>query len=140
MLCARAMHLGEFAIRAQDLLYLIQLPGLIISGLAFFVAALRGRREGAWDVTVMLAMVCSTIGIALTIFLVALQNYPSPFHRLTPKEAWFLCGSGKKASPTFFGYIDASATFALVVLDGWFCMAWVAVLDWSRRTGRSTAA
>ena len=140
VLSARAMHFGEFAIRAQDLLCLVQLPGVVISGSAFFVATLTRKRNWAWDVIAVLAIVCSILGIALMILLVALPSYPSPFHHLTPKELSILRTVGRRASSTVWEYIDAFAAFALVVLDGWFCMACVALLGRARGADRERAA
>ena len=131
LLCGRALNLGEFAIRTQDLLWFVQLPGLIISGSAFLLAVLRKRRGGLWDVTGVLTVISAVLGIVLVILMVAVHGVPSPFRNIHLKKAWFLRHSWR-AYPSFYDYLDIFPIFALAVLDTWFCLAWVGLLRWSR--------
>jgi hypothetical protein len=132
LLAARAMHFDELGIRAQDLLCFIQLPGLVLSGSALFVAALRNKRGKLWDVTAVLTIVASVVGLMVTIFGVCLGDLPSPFHRFTPGQALLLRRRITFVHPSLFPHVDAFATFALVALDCWFCLAWTFILNASR--------
>ena len=135
LLCARAMNLDVFAIRTVDLLFLIQLPGLVISGSGFLLAILRQRRSGLWDLIALLTILASTLGIVVVIFAVALPVFPERISHLRPK----LTSSPhypRTAFPSSFDHIDQFTSFAFAALDTWLCLALLSLLRWFRGLNR----
>ena len=131
LLCARGMNLGAFAIRTADVLLLIQLPGLVISGSWFLLAVLRQGRSGVWDLIAMLTIIASVLGIVVVIFAVVLPAFPRPISlvRATLRSSPHY---PRRQPPAFFDCIEPFTMFAFTALDTWFCLAWLPILRWFR--------
>jgi hypothetical protein len=126
VLCAQGMSLGAFVIRTADLLSLLQLPGLIISGSAFLLGVLRYQRSALWDVIAMLTIVASVLGIVVVIFAVVIP-IPYPIHRVM--EMLRSSPHYPRRQPPDFSYcIDHFTAFAFTALDSWFCLGWLVLL------------
>ena len=127
LLCARGMSLGAFSIRTADLLSLIQLPGLLISGSVFTLAVLRYRRLRLWDVVAVLTIVASVLGIVVVIFSV-FTPLPDSVHSLREERLRSWPRYHRRAVGDFSYSTDYFAAFAFTALDTWFCLGWFLLL------------